>query len=681
MESLTSLEPIFKPKSVAVIGASTAPGKLGHDILANLKNGGFAGPLYPVNPKAEEILGLKVYKSITETPAAPDLAVVVIPARLVPGTLEQAAAKGVKAAVVITGGFAEAGEEGERLQDELARVVRQTGIRVIGPNCQGVNLPHHQMCASWPLITTKGKIAFASQSGTVGAAFLDLAAAEKLGVSAFVSLGNRVDVDEAEVISYFNADPHTQVIALYLEGVKRPAYFLDALHEAEKPVVILKAGRTSRGSKAAESHTKSLAGTDAIYDALFEKYKVYRADTLEELFDFAKALAYLPQPRGPRLMITTSSGGAAILAIDEAEKNGLETPDPSPSLTKNLRQMVPAHCPVGNPVDLTGDVMADASLYKKVMDEARGEFDTQVVIFGDPIPGACQQVTPGASELVIFLGGAEVEREEREKLYDAGIPVFPTPERGVKALAQFFRFQASTAAPVMPDGTIQAAPPQPPGLQLIPAFEAAVMMSKAGIPAAAAPLALTADEAVTLAQSFGYPVALKVASPDFPHKTDVGGVYLNLRDETMVRGAYQAIKDSARFFDREAKIEGVTVSPMAKPGGLEIILGIVTDPQYGPVLMFGLGGIYTEIYQDVAFCLLPAEDEELTALIKKIKGYPLLAGFRGLPKLDTEALLQAMKALARYAFKHPELDQIELNPLLLYPKGLFAVDVRIFSRV
>ena len=257
MESLNSLEPIFKAKSVAVIGASTAPGKLGHDILANLKNGGFAGPIYPVNPKAEEILGLKVYKSITETPAAPDLVVVVIPARLVASTLEQAAEKGVKAAVVITGGFAEAGEEGERLQDELARVARQTGIRIIGPNCQGVNLPHHQMCASWPLITTKGKIAFASQSGTVGAAFLDLAAAEKLGVSAFISLGNRVDVDEAEVISYFNQDPHTQVIALYLEGVKRPSYFLDALHEAAKPVVILKAGRTRRGSRAAESHTKS----------------------------------------------------------------------------------------------------------------------------------------------------------------------------------------------------------------------------------------------------------------------------------------------------------------------------------------------------------------------------------------------------------------------------------------
>jgi len=681
MDSLASLEAIFKPKSVAVIGASTAPGKLGHDILVNLINGGFAGPIYPINPKAEEILGLPVYKSIGETPGAPELAVVVIPARIVAGTLEQCAAAGVKAAVVITGGFAEAGEEGERLQEELAQVVRRTGLRVIGPNCQGVNMPHHRMCASWPLITTKGRIAFASQSGTVGAAFLDWAAAEQLGVSAFVSLGNRVDVDEAEVLSYFNADHHTQVIALYLEGVKRPTYFLDALREAQKPVVILKAGRTRQGSRAAESHTKSLAGSDAIYEALFRKYQVYRADSLEELFDFAKALAYLPRPRGRRLMITTSSGGAAILAIDEAEVAGLELPEPTPALKERLRQMLPAHCAVGNPVDLTGDAISAPGLYKQVMDATRSEYDTQVVIFGDPIPGASQQVTPRAAELVIFLGGAEVEVEERARLYAAGIPVFPTPERGIKALAQFFRFKAPGAATAIAPGAIQGAPPQAPGLNLIPAFEAAVMMSKAGIPAASAPLALTPDEAVTLAQSFGYPVALKVASPDIPHKSEAGGVHLHLKDDAAVRTAFKAIQASARLYEREATIEGVTVSPMAKPGGLEVILGTLTDPQYGPTLMFGLGGIYTELYQDVAFCLLPATDAELADLMKKIKGYPLLTGFRGQPRRDTEALLTAMKALARFAEKHPELDQIELNPLLLYEKGLFAVDVRIFSRI
>jgi acyl-CoA synthetase (NDP forming) len=676
MDILASLTPIFKPKSVAVIGASTAPGKLGHDILANLKNGGFPGPLYPINPKADKILGLTAYKTINDTPAAPELAVVVIPAKIVASTLEQCAAKGVKAAIVITGGFAEAGPDGERLQDELAQVVRTTGLRVIGPNCQGVNMPHEHMCASWPLITTKGRIAFASQSGTVGAAFLDMAAAEHLGVSGFVSLGNRVDVDEAEVLMYFNQDPHTQVIALYLEGVKRASYFLDALREAEKPVVILKAGRTTQGSRAAESHTKSMAGADAIYDALFRKYKVHRADTLEELFDFAKALAYLPKPKGRKLMITTSSGGAAILAIDEAEKNCLSVPEPNLILKERLREMLPAHCAVGNPVDLTGDAISAPDLYKRVMDKTRDEFDTQVLIFGDPIPGAVQQVTPGASELVVYLGGAEVEREERLKFYEAGIPVFPTPERGIRALAQFFRFEPHPApAPGRPKVAV------PEGLRLLPPPEAVSLLAKAGIPTAAAPLAMDADQAVQLAQQFGYPVVMKIASPMIAHKTDMGGVYLGLENEMEVRQAYQEIMDATQLYERWATIDGVSISPMAKPGGLEVILGTVTDPQYGPTLMFGLGGVNAEIYKDVAFCLLPADDAELEDLIKRVKGYPLLTGYRGQPPRDTAALLAAMKALAIFAEKHPELDQIELNPLLLYPKGLFAVDVRIFSRL
>ncbi len=676
MEDFASLDPIFKPKSVAVIGASTVPGKLGHDILANLKNGGFPGPLYPVNPKADEILGLTVSKSIADTPEAPEMAVVVIPARFVAPTLEQCAEKGVKAAIVITGGFAETGEEGERLQEEMAQVIRRTGLKVIGPNCQGVNMPHHHMCASWPLITTKGKIAFASQSGTVGAAFLDMAAAEMLGVSAFVSLGNRVDVDEAEVIQYFNADPHTQVIALYLEGVKRPTYFLDAISECEKPLVILKAGRTKRGGQAAESHTKSMAGVDAIYQALFRKHRVYRADNLEELFDFAKALAYLTPPKGRNLMITTSSGGAAILGIDEAEKMGLATPEPSPALKERLKGMVPAHCVVANPVDLTGDVMSDASLYRKVMDEAQSEYDYQVVIFGDPIPGASEVVTPGARELVVFLGGAEVEREEREKLYTVGVPVYPTPERGVAALAQFFRF-----APQPRPEAAGPAIPSAPGLRLLPAQEAAEMLVKAGIPVAAAPLASSADEAVDLARQFGYPVALKVASPDIPHKSDMGGVHLYLDNDEEVRQVFQDILASTRLHDRKLQVDGVTVSPMAKLGGLEVILGTLTDPQYGPTLMFGLGGIFTEIYQDVAFCLLPASDEDMENLIKSIRGYPLLTGFRGQPKRDLGALKAAMEVLAKFAQRHPELDQVELNPLLLYERGLFAVDVRIFSRV
>ena len=482
--------------------------------------------------------------------------------------------------------------------------------------------------------------------------------------------------DEAEVIQYFNADPHTEVIALYLEGVKRPSYFLDALREGDKPLVILKAGRTKRGGRAAESHTKSLAGVDAIYQALFRKHRVYRADTLEELFDFAKALAYLTPPQGRNLMITTSSGGAAILAIDEAEKQGLSTPEPAPALKERLQGMIPAHCVVSNPVDLTGDVIGDPSLYRQVMDATQSEYDYQVVIFGDPIPGASQVVTPGAAELVVFLGGAEVEQAERHKLYEAGVPVFPTPERGIAALAQFFRF----APQRRPDG---AGPvlPSTPGLRLLPGQEAAEMLANAGIPVAAAPLAKTPDEAVALARQFGYPVVLKVASPDIPHKSDVGGVHLNLTHDEAVRQAFQDILETSRHHDRKVRVDGVTVSPMAKLGGLEVILGTITDHQYGPTLMFGLGGIYTEIYQDVAFLILPATEAEMEELIRSIRGYPLLTGFRGQPPRDLAALKGAMEALAIFAQRHPELDQIELNPLLLYEKGLFVVDARIFSRI
>lgn len=674
MEPKTSLEAIFRPQSVAVIGASSAPGKLGHDILANLINGGFAGPLYPINPKADEILGLPVYQQIGAISPPPDLAVIVIPAKAVPGALEQCGEAGVKAAVVITGGFAEAGPEGERLQEELTATARRYGLRIIGPNCQGVNHPYHHLCASWPLLTTRGRIALISQSGTVGAALMDWASQDHLGVSAFVSLGNRADVDEADVIQYFNQDPNTKIIALYMEGVKRPTYFLDALAEATKPVVILKAGRTPKGRQAAESHTKSLAGVDAVYDAIFQKYRVHRADTLEELYDYAKALAYLPRPSGRRLLHITSSGGAAILAIDEAEKLGFTVPEPSPALKEQLTAIVPSHCVVGNPVDLTGDAIGDPGLYKKVIAAAQSEYDAMVVVFGDPIPGASQVVTPGASELVIFLGGAEIERQEVPLIHAQDIPVFPTPERGLKALHQFFRFEPQPALP-------PSQPEPPTGLRLLPAFESAQLLARYGIPAAAAPLANSADEAVTLSQGYGFPVALKIASSDLPHKSDVGGVRLNLASEAEVRYAYQDILATVHLHARKAQVDGVTVSPMAKPGGLEVIIGMVCDSQYGPTLMFGLGGIFTEIYRDVQFCLLPAKEDELWQMIRGITGYPLLAGVRGQKPKDEAALIEVLKGVGRLAMSHPEFDQIDLNPVLVYDKGVFVVDVRIFSRI
>jgi len=675
MGSTNNLDAIFKPQSVALIGASGTPGKLGYDVLYNLIHAGFDGPIYPVNPKADELLGLKVYKDIGSTPTPADLAVVLIPARMVPGAIQQCGEAGVKAAIVVTGGFAEAGEEGERLQDELARIAGRYGIRVIGPNCQGVNSPHSNLCASWPLLTSRGGMAFIAQSGTVGAALMDWASEDQLGVSVFVSLGNRADVDESDCIQYFNNDPNTRVIALYMEGVKRPDAFLESLAKATKPVVILKAGRTAWGRKAAESHTKSMAGSDAIYDAIFKRYKVYRAENLEELYDFAKALAYMKKPPGKRLLTISSSGGIAILSIDMAEELGFEVPVPSESLQGRLRAFLADHCGVSNPVDLTGDAITDPSLYARVIQEARSEFDIMVVLFGDPIHGASDMVTPGESELVIFCGGADVEREETALMHKKGIPAFPTPERGIKALYQFFRFDEREADVKKEQHAADTAV-----LQLLPASESVAMLKDYGISAFDAPLAVSSDEAVALANDFGMPVVLKIASADVSHKTDVGGVQLNLTTDDEVRSAYETIISAVKAQVPGAAIDGVTVSPMARPGGLEVILGVTTDPQYGPSLMFGLGGIFTEIYKDVQFCLLPAEEKEYLQMMRDIKGYPLLAGVRGQNPKDQKALVELMEAVSRLVTDHPEIDQIDLNPVLVYEQGIAVVDYRIYTR-
>lgn len=676
MESTNNLDAIFKPQSVALIGASGTPGKLGYDILYNLIHAGFEGPIYPINPKADELLGLTVYKDIGSVPSPPDLAVIVIPAKMVPGAIQQCGEAGVKSAVVVTGGFAEAGEEGEKLQDELARIAGQYGIRVIGPNCQGVNSPHSKLCASWPLLTNRGDMAFISQSGTVGAALMDWASEDQLGVSVFVSLGNRADVDESDCIQYFNNDPDTKVIALYMEGVKRPEVFFESLSKVTKPVVILKAGRSAWGRVAAESHTKSMAGSDAVYDAIFKKHKVHRAETLEELYDFAKALAYMKKPPGKRLLTISSSGGIAILAIDEAEKLGFEVPIPSENLKGRLRAFLSAHCGVSNPVDLTGDAITDPSLYARVIKEARSEFDAMVVLFGDPIHGASDMVTSSESELVIFCGGADVEREETVLMHKKGIPAFPTPERGIKALYQFFRFDE-------PEPRVAETPHKSPAsqaLHLMPAHDAVAMLKEYRIPAVDAPLASSPEEAVALAKDFGTPVVLKIASPDVSHKSDIGGVQLNLNTGDDVRRAYDNILSAVKTRVPGANIEGVTVSPMANPGGLEVILGVTTDPQYGPSLMFGLGGIFTEIYKDVQFCLLPAGEEEFEQMMKDIKGYPLLAGVRGQSPKDQATLVELMKSLSRMVADHPELDQIDLNPVLVYEQGIAVVDYRIYTR-
>src|SRR5713101_3934004 len=461
-----SLQALFRPNRLAVIGASAKPEKMGFQIFKNILDAGFGGQIIPVNPKGEAILGVPSVKSVDEIPSGTDLAVVIIPASSVPGTILQLGERKIRAAIIISGGFAESGADGARLQEELARNASQCGIRVVGPNCQGVNYPHHGLCASWPLITRRGAMAIASQSGTVGAALADWAAEEKLGFSAFVSMGNRVDVDEADLIEFFASDPNTKVITLYIEGVKDAGKFLAAVQKCQKPIVIFKAGRTEQGRKAAESHTRSLAGKDEIYDAVFRQFGIHRAASLEELYDFSKALAYVPAPAGPRMLIVTSSGGSAIIATDVAADNGFRiSPLPGP-LAARLREVLPAHFIVGNPLDLTGD--GDAERFRDVIAAARDHYDVVTTIFGDPITGASQIMEKGRSDLVVYLGGADVERAERLLLHEKGIPVFPTPERAVKALSCHARF-ARDVFPLAAEAPAKTDPPAPAARSLSPA--------------------------------------------------------------------------------------------------------------------------------------------------------------------------------------------------------------------
>ncbi len=665
-----SLEALFRPSRVAVVGASSNPDKMGFQIFRNIREAGFAGELVPVNPKGESILGLPSVKSAIDIPEGTDLAVVIIPAKAVPATMLQLGERKVRAAVVITGGFAESGEAGAALQEEMARNAARCGIRVVGPNCQGVNYPYHGLCASWPLITRRGDIAIISQSGTVGAALIDWASEERLGFSAFVSMGNRTDVDEADLVAFFGDDPHTKVVALYIEGVKDAGKFLEAVRKCRKPIVIFKAGRTERGRKAAESHTRSLAGRDEIYDAVFRQHGIHRAATLEDLYDFSKALAYVPAPPGPDTLIVTSSGGSAIIATDVAEDAGFRVAPLPPALAARLREILPPHCIVGNPLDLTGDT--DAARYRAVLDAARGHYDVAMTIFGDPIPGASEVVTPGRCELVAYLGGADVERAERLRMHERKIAVFPTPERAMKALACHARFDRARF-PRETGAAAGAGGPRGAARAMTPA-DSMDLVARAGLPVVATRSAADADEAVAAAAAIGYPVAVKMNSADVTHKSDVGGVILGVPDAAGVRAACRALESAAARAG--ARHGGVLVSARA-PAGVEVIVGVTRDPQFGHAVMFGIGGVLVEALGDVSFRVVPVSETDAGEMIAEIRGAKVLSGLRGKRPGDAGALRRLLVQVSDLLARRPEIEEMDLNPVFVHEKGVLVADARV----
>lgn len=659
----------FHPSSISLIGASESPDKLGYQILKNLVESGFPGAIYPINPNSERIQGLTCFRNVKDIPDSVDLAVLIIPARFVPQAIQDCGEKGVKGAVIISSGFSETGAEGEKLQEEVARLGKEYGVRLLGPNCQGVNNPYTPLCASWPLLTRKGRVAVISQSGTVGAALMDWFSVEQLGVSGFVSLGNRADVDEIDLIEHFENDPNTRVIAAYLESVKDPVRFQSLLQSLTKPLVVLKSGRTPRGRVAAESHTKSLAGADAIYASLFHRFGVIRADTIEELYDFAKGLAYLERPAGNRILHITTSGGAAILATDTAEQEGLDVMPLPKELADQLEGIIPSHASRANPLDLTGD--ANAKMFQEVMLRARPYYDILGVIFGDPIAGASEIVTPGANELITYLGGAEVERAEKLMMHQRGVPVFPTPERAIRTMARLIP-PAKRAPRVV--HTIPAAS----GRTQMGVYDGLKFLESKGFDCIVSRQADSPGKAVHMAHRLGFPVSLRIDSPNILHKSDHGGVRLNLLSAQDVRTAYGQMMESVRSSAPQADIRGVVVSAMACQG-LELILGMNRDTQFGPVIIFGLGGVSVELFRDVSMRLLPLSREEALAMLGEIKAAPLLKGYRGQQKVDENALADALLRLAAIADEHEDIVEIDLNPVFAYPEGMVVVDARILK--
>jgi len=682
-----SLARIFNADSIAVIGASNDPDKWGYMLLNALMRGGYGGDLYPINRTADQVLGLPAYPTVGQVPGDVDMALVAIPAQFVPDVLREAAEKGVAGAVVVTGGFREAGRAD--LEEELRSIVEETGLRILGPNIQGIIRTPNRLCAMpWPFITEQGPLAVISQSGTVTAAIAEWAAQEGLGISAAVNLGNQVDLSESDLIEFFASDPHTKAIVLYLEGVKDGRRFLDAVDKAvkEKPVAVLKSGRTKEGQKAVASHTGSLGGSDRVFDAACRQHGVIRADDVESLYAVAQGLATLGTPKGNRVFAISTSGGSGALFVDEAGKHDLILPPLPAELAERLKGLhLPAFATLSNPLDLADTSAQNFREVVPVVDEA-DVADIHLLIFGDPVPGSVEMVEDLAGIVsgklaVCYYGGGDTEKRDRQKIQSAGIPAFRTPEsaaRGIGAAVWAARHRQSHAGR-RTEAPGRKADMSETGSRFVLEPEAVRLLCEYHIPYPEHGVARSADEAVRLAESLGYPVVLKVVSADVVHKSDAGGVVVGIQEAKEVRSAYERILDGVRTAVPKARVEGALVCKQA-PGGLEVIVGAVDDATFGPTVMFGLGGIFTEVLKDVSFRVAPLERRDAEEMIEEIQGYPLLSGARGQLGCDVNAVAQLLLSVSRLVTDHEEIKELDLNPVRVYEKGLLVLDARVLEK-
>jgi acetyltransferase len=680
------LDHLFKPSSIAVIGASRTPGKVGHEVLRNIVHSGFKGQLYPINPNASEILGLKCYPSVLDVNGNIDLCVVAVPAEIVPQIIEGIGEKKVKSLIILSAGFKESGLEGAKREDTVMNVCRKHKIRVLGPNCLGIIDTYTPLNASFaPTLPRKGNIAFISQSGALGTALLDWAIEEGIGFNKIISLGNKADINETDLLHELMDDISTKVIIVYLEGVENGREFLRVAREAtrKKPLIILKSGNTSAGARAVSSHTGTLAGSDLAYSVALEYAGVIRVATIEELFNLAEAFSTQPIPLGPNVAIITNAGGLNIAPI-------------TAPIVEKLRKKLPSAAGFFNPIDLLGDATPE-----------RYRFTIDTVLHSEDVHNALIILTPQAmtnpgktAETIVellkqfpekpvvtsFLGGKRVEAAV-ETLEGAKTPNYPFPEKAIQALSSLYRYKEYKFSPPQRDVVRFEVDREKvktllkkvadDGRVTLKAFEAMEIVNTYGISTPPLQFTATAEEAVTKADQMGYPIALKIESPQILHKTDIGGVKLGVASSDEVRTSFYELVGRAHVFNPRATILGVNVQKMIPPGR-EMIIGMNRDLTFGPMLMFGLGGIYVNFLRDVSFRLAPLSKESAWEMIEETKAYTLLRGIRGEPSSDIDSVVDVLLRVSQLVTDFTQINEMDINPLFVYEKGegCLALDVK-----
>ena len=692
------LDMFFNPQAVAVIGASRTSGKLGYDVLHNVIQHGYEGAVYPINPKADQILGLQCYPSVLLVPGPIDLAIVLIPGKNVARVLIECGEKGVKGAIIISAGFREVGSEGWQREGEIVDIARRYGMRLIGPNCLGIIDTIAHLNASFAVgMPQRGTIAFMSQSGALCTSVLDMALADEVGFSRFVSLGNKADCDEITFIEAWHDDPYTSVIMAYLEGIDDGIEFMRIAGEVsrEKPIIAIKSGTTAAGSRAVSSHTGTLAGSEWAYEAAFRQSGVLRADSLQELFDYAIAFARQPLLANDRIAIVTNAGGPGIMATDACERAGLRLASLEVESLEVLRQALPAAASALNPVDLLGD--APAERYRLALE----------AVMDDPnVGGILVILTPQAMTQVEatarvvgelsqrsdkpFLGcfmGRDTVGPGIQVLNRYRVPNYPVPERAIGALAAMMRYRRWRERPSRALETfdvdltrVQRVIDQvrADGRLAIGDAEAREIMEAYGIPTPRTLLARTPEEAVCYAHQLGFPVVVKIASPDILHKTDIGGVKLNITEPEDVYEAFELMVYRANRYVPDVEIWGCLVQEMVV-GGREVIVGMNRDAHFGPLMMFGLGGIYVEALHDIVVRLAPLDRRDAREMIGEMRSHNLLRGIRGEKPSDLESIAEALLRLAQLVADFPEIVEFDVNPLTVFEegRGLIGIDMRL----